>query len=115
TITALDIDTVRKALDEVRQARDSADRAELANRMKDEFLAMLAHELRNPLTPIRNSVESLRRRIAQLPDCTAILDRMDRQVRHMTLLLNDLLDVSRITQRKIRLNKEPVDVAAAIN
>jgi signal transduction histidine kinase/DNA-binding response OmpR family regulator len=85
-----------------------------ANRRKDEFLAMLSHELRNPLAPIRNALEVMRR-IAP-PDAKFIWagDVMDRQVRHMTRLVEELLDVARISQGKIALNKEPVDLAKVI-
>ncbi len=79
---------------------------------KDEFLAMLAHELRNPLAPLVNSVELLRR-VAK-PDQTALhrpLDVMVRQLSQITRLVNDLLDVSRVSRRAIKLEREvlPLD------
>jgi signal transduction histidine kinase/ActR/RegA family two-component response regulator len=85
-----------------------------ADRRKDEFLAMLAHELRNPLAPIRNAVEILRAKPSLHPDGQWINDVVDRQVRQMSRLVDDLLDVSRITSGKIELRKAPVTLAAAI-
>jgi signal transduction histidine kinase/DNA-binding response OmpR family regulator len=85
-----------------------------ANRRKDEFLAMLSHELRNPLAPIRNALEVIRRIAPPDPKFGWAGDVMDRQVRHLTRLVEELLDVARISQGKIQLNKEPVDLAAVI-
>ncbi len=68
-----------------------------ADRRKDEFLAMLGHELRNPLAPIRNAVELLKLQPALLAASAQwVRELLDRQVAYMTLLLDDLLDVSRI-------------------
>ncbi|CAM2139114.1 histidine kinase [Pararobbsia alpina] len=87
-----------------------------ADRRKDQFLAMLAHELRNPLAPIRNAVEIMDPRNAlsreALDEARMIVSR---QVTHLSRLVDDLLDVSRITQGKITLRHEPVDLAAAIS
>lgn len=82
----------------------------LAAHNKDEFLAMLAHELRNPLAPLRNATE-----ILQMPAATAAhreqaLSVLRRQIRNMGHMLDDLLDVSRITQGKIKLKRETVDL-----
>jgi signal transduction histidine kinase/FixJ family two-component response regulator len=85
-----------------------------ANQRKDEFLAMLSHELRNPLAPIRNALEVIRRIAPPDPKFTWAGDVMDRQVRHLTRLVEELLDVARISQGKIQLNKEPVDLAVVI-
>ncbi|HYG61287.1 MAG TPA: ATP-binding protein [Thermoanaerobaculia bacterium] len=80
------------------------------DRRKDEFLAMMAHELRNPLAPIVNAVEMLRLR-GEDPDLRRRATEMiARQARHMARLLDDLLDVSRITYGKIGLRKERVDL-----
>ena len=86
-----------------------------ADRRKDQFLAMLAHELRNPLAPIRNAVEIMDPR-KSLPQEALDEARMivSRQVTHLSRLVDDLLDVSRITQGKITLRQEPVDLGAAI-
>jgi PAS domain S-box-containing protein len=77
-----------------------------ANRRKDEFLAMLAHELRNPLAPIRNAAHVLRMVAQDEPKIAMARDIIDRQVVHMTRLIDDLLDVSRITRSKIDLKNE---------
>ncbi len=85
-----------------------------ADRRKDEFLAMLAHELRNPLAPVRNAVEVLRAigpRDAQL---VWARDMIDRQVRHMTRLVDDLLEVSRITRGKITLRRSEIQLADVV-
>ena len=84
-----------------------------ADRRKDEFLAMLAHELRNPLAPIRNAVEILR--VSEDADVRERARQMvARQVQHLARLVDDLLDVSRITQRKIVLKPAPVALAAVV-
>ena len=85
-----------------------------ASRRKDEFLAMLRHELRNPLAPIRNAVELMRRVAPPKPRLNWAGDVMDRQLRHMTRLVEELLDVARITQGKIVLSREPVDLRAVM-
>lgn len=85
-----------------------------ADRRKDEFLAMLAHELRNPLAPILNSVAILNRISSQEPTAVRHREIIGRQSRQMARLLEDLLDVSRVEQGKIELRREPVSVSAAI-
>jgi signal transduction histidine kinase len=85
--------------------------AEAANRTKDEFLAMLGHELRNPLSPIVTAVALLKMRgLAQAREIGII----ERQVQHLTRLVDDLLDTSRITRGKVELHKEPVELAAVV-
>ena len=94
--------------------RDRAARAlEEADRRKDEFLATLAHELRNPLAPIRNSVHILRLTAAPEPPAN-LYEMMERQVDYMVRLVDDLLEVSRITRGKIELRKERVELSAII-
>jgi signal transduction histidine kinase len=85
-----------------------------ADRRKDEFLAMLAHELRNPLAPIRTAVQLLR--LKELPEAHTIRarDTIDRQVEHLVCLIDDLLDVSRITRGMITLQREAVPASAII-
>jgi PAS domain S-box-containing protein len=85
-----------------------------ADRRKDEFLAMLAHELRNPLAPIRNAVQLMRRLGPSEPEIQWTREVIDRQVEHLVRLVDDLLDVSRITQGKITLKKEKVDLITII-
>ncbi|WP_438014060.1 PAS domain S-box protein [Sorangium sp. So ce315] len=82
-----------------------------ADQRKDEFLAMLAHELRNPLGPIRNAVEILRRVAGQQPSLARACGVLDRQVSHMARLVDDLLDVSRVARGRIQLCKERCDLA----
>src|SRR5207248_8948843 len=85
-----------------------------ADRRKNEFLATLAHELRNPLAPIRNAVEILNASGTSDPALRWGRDVIDRQVRHMARLLDDLLDVSRISHGKMELRKVRVELAAAV-
>ncbi|HYE36572.1 transporter substrate-binding domain-containing protein [Methylocaldum sp.] len=82
-----------------------------ADRRKDEFLAMLAHELRNPLAPISNAVQIMRRLGTLDPKLQWTRDVIDRQVEHLTRLVDDLLDVSRISRGKIELKNEPLSLA----
>lgn len=85
-----------------------------AHRRKDEFLATLAHELRNPLAPIRNAVQLLRLQ-GQDPEClTRTCDLVDRQVRSMTRLIEELMDVSRIDQGRIELRPQRVAIGAVL-
>jgi PAS domain S-box-containing protein len=98
----------RKAIEESRAALEQADRS------KDEFLATLAHELRNPLAPIRNSVHVLR--LAGNRDAVKhIHEMMERQVNHMIRLVDDLMEVSRITRGKIELRRERVDLVSVVH
>ena len=85
-----------------------------ADRRKDEFLAMLAHELRNPMAPIRNASELLARRVPAEPDIQAMVGVVKRQITHLSRLVDDLLDVSRITQGRIELQRRPMDLADVI-
>lgn len=85
-----------------------------ADRRKDEFLATLAHELRNPLAPIRNSVQILRLSSHADPAVKHVYEMMDRQVNHMVRLVDDLLEISRITLGKIELRKDVIELADVI-
>lgn len=85
-----------------------------ADRRKDEFLAMLGHELRSPLAPIRNSVEILRRVGRLEGEAGVARDRMERQVRHLVRLVDDLLDVSRVSSGKINLRRSRVAVSEVL-
>ena len=85
-----------------------------ADRHKDEFLAMLAHELRNPLAPIRSAVHLMRMKPVTDPQLSWSRDVIERQLSHLTRLVDDLLDVARITRGKINLSREPVELAALI-
>jgi signal transduction histidine kinase len=85
-----------------------------ADRRKDEFLAMLAHELRNPLAPIRTAVQLLRLKELSSQQRSRARDVIERQVEHLVTLIDDLLDVSRITRGMITLQREPVLVGAVV-
>jgi signal transduction histidine kinase len=98
---------------EIKERHRAEEALRNADRCKDEFLALLAHELRNPLAPIRNGVEILRRSTS--PDSREVAEGMiERQVRHMTRLVDDLLDVSRITRGRIELRRERLDLLDVI-
>jgi nitrogen-specific signal transduction histidine kinase/CheY-like chemotaxis protein len=88
---------------------------ETADRQKNEFLAMLAHELRNPLAPIRNAGEILSRTLPPNSPTHAAIAMVKRQVAQLTRLVDDLLDVSRITQGRVELKREPLELATVIN
>ena len=85
-----------------------------ADRQKDEFLAMLAHELRNPLAPITNASELLLHTLRPEGRTRIAIDMIRRQTAHLTRLVDDLLDVSRITQGRIQLKRQSVDLADVI-
>ena len=95
---------------EIVERRQAEAKLQESNRRKDEFLAMLSHELRNPLAPIRNAVEVIRRIAPADPKLGWASDVIDRQVTQLTRLVDDLLDVARISQGKIDLQLEPVDL-----
>lgn len=85
-----------------------------ADRRKDEFLATLAHELRNPLAPIRNSLEMLKLPGLEPADARYATDVMERQIQHLVRLVDDLLDVSRVMRGKIELRKERVGLGQVV-
>jgi signal transduction histidine kinase/CheY-like chemotaxis protein len=86
-----------------------------ANRRKDEFLAMLAHELRNPLAPIRNAAAILARTIPEQEETHAVVTIIRRQADQLTRLVDDLLDVSRISQGRVELKQETLNVAPLVD
>jgi len=106
-LTIQDI-TERKAL------QDRIQELVAADRMKNELLALLAHELRNPLAPLRNAVQLLEMPEIDRSTLDQARDMMSRQIKNMARLVEDLLDVSRITQGKTRLRKEPVELVALL-
>ncbi len=101
-----------------RAARAEAERllreAKEADRKKDEFLAMLAHELRNPLAPITNAVHLQRQPGLPEDERGRVQDMLERQVKHLGRIVDDLLDVTRITRGKIELRRERVDFARLV-
>jgi signal transduction histidine kinase/ActR/RegA family two-component response regulator len=86
-----------------------------ANRRKDEFLALLAHELRNPLAPIRNAAQLLAGTRTGTPDVRWIRDVIERQVGHLVRLVDDLLDVSRISRDRLELRKQTIALASIVD
>jgi PAS domain S-box-containing protein len=103
--------TQRKNEEELRRR---ADEIAAADRRKDQFLAMLAHELRNPLAPIRNAVELMRQVETVDRSFQPSREMVERQVKNLARLVDDLLDVSRINQGSIRLRKEVVDLGTIL-
>ena len=99
-------ETAERTWEAIERARAEEQLRE-ANARKDEFLAMLAHELRNPLAPIRTGLELIRRGGDTVVAVERVRGMMERQVGHMVRLIDDLLDVSRITSGKIVLQREP--------
>jgi two-component system, chemotaxis family, CheB/CheR fusion protein len=99
--------THRKSLEH--ELRQRLDETAEADQQKNEFLAMLGHELRNPLGPMRNALH-----ILKMPSAAAVADRardvLDRQLQHLVRLVDDLLDVSRIAGGKVELRKEVIDL-----
>ena len=87
----------------------------ITSRYKDEFLATLAHELRNPLAPLRNAVQILNLRVPRAPETSSALAVIDRQLRQMTRLIDDLLDLSRITRNTLQLQRLEVKLADAVH
>jgi PAS domain S-box-containing protein len=104
--------TERKGLED-NLRRLAADLSE-ADRRKDEFLATLSHELRNPLAPMRNTLEILKRSDDQRAFVPGALDTMERQLQQLVRLVDDLLDLSRITHNRIELRKSEIEVASMI-
>ena len=103
--------SLQRQIEERRAAEASLQQA---NQRKDEFLAMLSHELRNPLAAIHTALEVVRRLAAPEPKVTWATEIMQRQLRQMTRLIEELLDVARISQDKIVLSREAVDLNAVV-
>lgn len=85
-----------------------------ADRRKDEFLATLAHELRNPLAPVRTGLEVLKRGPHDAADAAKVRAMMERQLGHMVRLIDDLLDISRVSRGKVELRRERIDLRAVV-
>lgn len=115
---ALDV-TEQRLSDQERAAmlareQQARQEAEGANRSKDEFLAMFSHELRNPLSAIAAAAEVLNRIGGQQPDEIRARDVIRRQIHHLTRMMEDLLDVTRVVNGKVTLSRAPLDLAAAV-
>ena len=102
---------LKREIDQRKQAEQALSQAD---RQKDEFIAMLAHELRNPLAPIRNATELLSHMFANDANAQVVLGMIKRQGEQLSRLVDDLLDVSRITTGRIQLKCEAIDLAAVI-
>src|ERR1051325_7278545 len=96
------------------RTKEAEEKLKEASRRKDEFLAMLSHELRNPLAREHNAAEVMRRIAPTDAGIVWARDVVERQVTHLAQLVDDLLDVSRITQGKIALKKEPVELGKVV-
>jgi PAS domain S-box-containing protein len=99
---------------DIHQQKLAEDGLQLANQRKDEFLAMLAHELRNPLAPISAAAQVLRLAPGDQGRVRSYADVIARQVGHMTSLVNDLLDVSRVTRGMVQFERAAVDIGSVL-
>jgi len=99
---------------DITERRRLIETLEQADRRKDEFLAMLSHELRNPLAPIRTASELLRLAPGDEARVSKAAQIISRQVAHMTELVDDLLDVSRVTRGLVEFERKPVDMRAVV-
>ena len=106
-------DVVEFVLD-VTERRNAEESLRVADRKKDEFLATLAHELRNPLAPIRNGLQIARLMTRTEPTVQRTVEMMDRQLSHLVRLVDDLLDVGRITSGKLELRRQPLSLAQVV-
>ena len=103
----------RQAVDFIENGRLYSQLRE-ADRSKNEFLATLAHELRNPLAPIRNAVQILHMKAEPSPEVQWALEVVDRQMEQLTRLVDDLLDIARITGNKLELRRQPVELSEVL-
>jgi signal transduction histidine kinase/CheY-like chemotaxis protein len=111
--------TAEKAAQRAREESEArvraiAERLAEADRRKDEFFRVLAHELRNPLAPIQNALHLLARAPGDLARAVRAREVIERQVAHLTRLVDDLLDVARISRGRIQLRRAPLDLAAVV-
>ena len=111
----LAIEDITDRTEEHRVLEESKQWLQETDRRKNEFLAMLAHELRNPLAPIRNAIRILKMTGGKGREALPALDMMERQVGQMVRFVDDLLDVSRINVGRIELRRESVDLAGPLN
>jgi CheY-like chemotaxis protein len=101
--------------DDITERNQAEQALKEAGRRKDEFLALLAHELRNPLAPIRSAAHILNLRGTEDPDLKALYDLIGRQAGQMARLVDDLLDISRLERGKIELRRERVDFSSMVS
>lgn len=112
TLVAIEDITARKELE--RALLQRVEELAAADRSKNEFLALLAHELRNPLAPLRNAAHVLEAAGADAATIEQARDMMNRQIQNMSRLIEDLLDISRITRGEVRLRRERLELAALL-
>jgi len=116
---SLQRDELEAAVEENRrlllESRSQAEALREADRHKDEFLATLAHELRNPLAPIKNSLSIMRVKGGNDPSIEGVCTMLERQVDHMVRLVDDLMEMSRITRGVIELRRELIDLSSIIH
>ncbi len=112
-VAVLFTDITERRRSEAALRRMAADLSE-ANRLKTEFLATLAHELRNPLAPIRSGLQFIRRAPGDLDAVARVQDIMERQLDHLVNLVDDLLDVARITRGQVELRRERIELATVL-
>ncbi len=104
----------QRAEEALRNSEAAARKLAEADIRKNEFLAMLGHELRNPLAPIRSAIKIMKQRGGDDPEVCWARDVIDHQVHQMAQLVDDLLEISRVTSGKVRLQREPVDAATIV-
>ena len=112
SVTTASLEGYVGATVDITERRNAEDALRVADRHKDEFLAMLAHELRNPLAPIRNASEVLALRYGDDPQAAGPIAMLRRQSDHLARLLDDLLDVTRIAQGRVTLKHEPLEIGS---
>jgi signal transduction histidine kinase len=110
----LNADLERRVVERTRELEAAASELQAAVRQKDEFLATLAHELRNPLSPIRNAVHVLRSGSVSEPERSWGHDVIERQVQHLSRLVEDLVDLNRISRGKLELRRHRIDLGDAL-
>jgi PAS domain S-box-containing protein len=113
--TAVPVAVLLLSMMDVTERRVAEEGLKQADREKDDFLALLAHELRNPLAPIRTAVQLLKMRKQPDAEGQRLHAVIDRQVQHLVRMVDDLLDVSRVLRGKVELRREPIDIADAIS
>lgn len=111
---ARDITERERNREALRETQERFHEVDAADRRKTEFLALLGHELRNPLAPIRNATHYLRRSVPDTPELQRAVDMVERQAAHMARLIDDLLDISRVSSGKILLKKRREDLVAVV-
>jgi signal transduction histidine kinase len=111
---AEDLQQVERREFDRKLAEEKVRQLEESNRHKDELLALLAHELRNPLAPIRNGLQIIKAAKNDIEKIDEVRAMMDRRVGHLTRIVDHLIDVSKMTRRKITLNKQRLDLARLV-